>query len=208
MIRKITFCFMKNLGFVAVFFIQLGFAQKTDSKDFQKIPGVFEKAANSYPFITPNQDYDYWKVFTNDPDSEKAILYESQTPEPMTILEPAPKKGFFQKCLGENCFHYIIACKNDKTKYFNTEQELVKFIGTVDNIGEAVLVANTHSFYVDSENFQAGSFRKDDDFFYLNTFRPERCDDVREKYFVTINRKNAKIKFERQGIYTEKKTCN
>jgi hypothetical protein len=36
----------------------------------------------------------------------------------MTINDPAPEKGFFQKCLGENCFHTLLPVKTAAQNIF------------------------------------------------------------------------------------------
>jgi len=125
----------------------------------------------------------------------------------MTILEPSPQSGWFQKCIGEKCYDYIIACNNGRPEYFTSEKDLRNFIGEVDNIAEAVLIANTYGFSVDTDNHEGGSFKKDEQNFYLRTFRIKNCQDVRESFILTINRKNGMLKHQNNGIYTLKKTC-
>ncbi|WP_312075916.1 hypothetical protein [Chryseobacterium sp.] len=198
---------MKKSGIAIILFTQLVFSQQKQTENFQKIPEVFDSVENLYPFIKPSENIAYWKVFQNNNDPEKAVLYESQIPDPMTILEPIPEKGFFQKCLGENCFHYIIACKNDRSEYFTSEKDLRKFIGEIDNIAEAVLIANCYGFQVDINDLKGGSFKKDAESFYLNVFKQKKCSDVKESFSVTINRKSGKLDSESNGIYSEKKSC-
>ncbi|KQT18282.1 hypothetical protein ASG31_06025 [Chryseobacterium sp. Leaf404] len=198
---------MGKPGFALLLLSNLWWSQTGQMKDFQKIPDVFDTPENLYPFIKPSKDFAYWKAFTNHTDPEKAVLYESQYPEPMTILEPAPEQGFFQKCLSENCFHYIIACKNDRPEYFADVKALRKFIGEINNVGEAVLIANTYGYSVDIKNPEGGSFRKDDSNFYLKTYRSEKCSDVKESFLLIINIKSGELKVQSRGIYTEKKSC-
>ena len=198
---------MKKSGFAILLLSQLFSGQTVQTVGYQKIPDVFDTAENLYPFLKPSENLSYWKAFTNHSDPEKAVLYESQYPEPMTILEPVPEKGFFQKCVGENCYHYIIACKNDRPEYFADEKDLRKFIGEVDNIAEAVLIVITHGFLIDINHAEGGSFKKDEQNFYLKTFKTKKCPDVKESFLVTVKRKNGQIKQQSNGIYTVKKTC-
>lgn len=198
---------MKKSGFFTLLISQLFWSQNSLTKDYQKIPEVFDTAENLYPFIKPSDNFTYWKAFTNHSDSEKAVLYESQYPEPMTILEPTPKKGFFQKCVGEDCYHYIIACKDDRPKYFINEKSLQDFIGEVDNIAEAVLIANINGFSIDINNTEGGSYKEDEHNFYLKTFKAKKCPEVKETFLLTIKRKSVQVKSQNKGIYTKKKTC-
>ncbi|WP_262147184.1 hypothetical protein [Chryseobacterium foetidum] len=198
---------MKKSGLITLLIAQLFLSQNSQTQNYQKIPDVFDTPENLYPFIKPSENMSYWKVFTNHSDYEKAVLYESQYPEPMTILEPIPERGFFQKCSGENCYHYIIACKNDRPEYFKTDNDLRKFIAEVDNIAEAVLIVNTYGFSIDINNAEGGSFKKDENNFYLKTFKSHKCPEVRESFLVTIERKNGQTTSQSNGIYSSKKSC-
>lgn len=198
---------MKKSGFLTLLIAQLFWSQNAQMQDYQKIPEVFDTAENLYPFIIPSENFAYWKAFTNHSDPEKAVLYESQYPEPMTILEPAPEKGFFQQCLEENCYHYIIACKNDRPQYFSNEKSLQDFIGEVDNIAEAVLIANINGFSIDIYNADGGSYKEDKQNFYLKTFKAKKCPEVKESFLLTIKRISGQLKSQNKGIYTQRNTC-
>jgi hypothetical protein len=68
--------------------------QKAVPSDFKKIPEILDNTDLLYPFIVPDKDYAYWRVLNNDTDYEKAVIYESQAPDFMTINEPVPERGF------------------------------------------------------------------------------------------------------------------
>ncbi|SIQ55847.1 hypothetical protein SAMN05880574_11646 [Chryseobacterium sp. RU37D] len=167
------------------------FLSQNIPSDLKKIPEIMDNTELLYPFIVPDKKYTYWSVFRNNLDPDKAIIYESQMPDFMTINDPAPEKGFFQKCLGEDCFSYLITCENGRSKYFSTEQQLRDFIGTVDNLPEAILIANTYGYTVDSSDKLGSSYKMDDAFFYLYLSKNDL--GKREFSFITINRKNGKL---------------
>ncbi|WP_034752096.1 hypothetical protein, partial [Chryseobacterium daeguense] len=171
----------------------LVFGQKTIPGDFKKIPEILDNTELLYPFIIPDKKYDYWSVLRNNPDPDKAIIYESQAPKNMTINDPAPEKGFFQKCLEENCFSYLIACENGKSRYFSNEQQLRNFIGYVDNLPEAILIANTHGYAVDTNNQLSSSYKIDDKNVSLYLSKTNYNPANKEFFFVVINRKTGKL---------------
>lgn len=179
----------------------LVFSQKTIPSDFKKIPDILDNPELLYPFIVPDKKFDYWSVLRNNPDPDKAIIYESQMPKLMTINDPVPEKGFFQKCLGENCFSYIIACENSQSKYFSTEQQLRDFIGSVDNLPEAILMANTYGYTVDTTNKLSSSYKIEDKYIsmYLSKFKINS--ETKESFLIKINRKNGKLESKSNGIY-------
>ncbi|WP_415326678.1 hypothetical protein [Chryseobacterium sp. MMS23-Vi53] len=171
----------------------LVFGQKAVPFDFKKIPEILDNTELLYPFIIPNKRYNYWSVLRNNPDPDKAIIYESQAPDFMTINDPAPEKGFFQKCLGEDCFSYLIACKNSQSKYFSNEQQLRDFIGTVDNLPEAILIANTYGYTVDSSNPLSSSYKTDEKYVSLYLSKINSNSGIKDYSFIQINRKTGKL---------------
>ncbi|ASW74057.1 hypothetical protein CJF12_06950 [Chryseobacterium piperi] len=194
---------------VAFFLItsSLFFAQIKVPDDYKKIPDILDTVDYLYPFIVPDKEYQYWRVLTNDPDPEKALLYESQAPDYMTINEPAPEQGFFQKCIGNNCFSYILACKKDRSVYFSNEQELRNFIGTVDNLPEAILIARTYGYSIDTKNKFTGSYKIDDHYISMYTLQSKGCPATKESFLLKINRKTGKITAKSNGIYSKNEDC-
>ncbi len=174
--------------------------QGTVPSDFKRIPEILDNTELLYPFIIPDKKYGYWSVFRNNLDPHEAVIYESQMPPYLTINDPAPERGFFQKCLGENCFSYIIACENDRSKYFTDEQQLRSFIGFVDNLPEAILVAATYGFQVDTGNALGSSYKIDDQYILIYVSKP-RNDARKESFFVKINRKSDKLEAKSNGNY-------
>jgi len=192
---------MKILFPVSLFFSSLFFSQTPVPADYKKIPEILDNPELLFPFIVPDQKYDYWSVLRNNPDPDKAVIYESQTPDFMTLNDPAPEKGFFQKCLGEDCFSYILACEKDRTKYFSTEKELRNFIGPVDNLPEALLIANSYGYYVDSTNPSASSYKTDDKYISLYLTKLNNNAAGKESFLIKINRKTGRHEIKTIGTY-------
>jgi hypothetical protein len=182
-------------------------SQNAVPTDFKKIPEILDNTELLYPFIVPEKKYEYWSIFHNNPDPDKAIIYESQAPEYMTINDPAPEKGFFQKCLGENCFSYLIACENSQSKYFSNEQQLRNFIGYVDNLPEAILIAQTYGFTFDSTTISGGAYKIEDHYITMYLSKSKNCPATKESFLVKINRKTGKADSKSKGIYFQSNDC-
>ncbi|MCJ8153932.1 hypothetical protein MKJ01_09205 [Chryseobacterium sp. SSA4.19] len=181
--------------------------QKAIPSDFKKIPEILDNPELLYPFIIPDKKYQYWSVLRNNPDPDEAVIYESQMPEYMTINDPAPEKGFFQKCLGEDCFTYLIACKNGQSEYFSDEKQLRTFIGTVDNLPEAVLIANTYGYTVDSTNRLSSSYIIEEKYIVLYLSKPKGCPKTKESFLIKIYKKTGALASTSNGIYFKSKDC-
>ncbi|WP_080778755.1 hypothetical protein [Chryseobacterium phocaeense] len=199
---------MKIISIILFLIPGLFLSQNTIPSDFKKIPEILDSIELLYPFIVPDKEYAYWRVLTNDPDPDKAVIYESQMPDFMTINEPFPEKGFFQKCIGEKCFSYILACKKERSVYFSTEQQLRDFIGTVDNLPEAILVAKTYGFSVDTSNTLSSSYKTDNKHIELYLSKSKGYPEIKESYFIKINRKTGKLESKNNGVYFKSDTCN
>lgn len=199
---------MKIIAFTFLILSSLFFAQTTVPDDYRKIPDILDTTEYLYPFIVPDKDYGYWRILTNDTDPEKALIYESQMPDFMTINEPLPQKGFFQKCIGNRCFSYILACKKERSVYFSSEQQLRDFIGTVDNLPEAILLAQTYGFSVDTGDKAGSSYKIEDRHINLYLSKSKGCPEIRESYFIKINRKNGKLESKNNGVYFKSEDCN
>jgi hypothetical protein len=171
----------------------LWFGQQKVPADFKKIPEILDNPELLYPFVVPDKKYGYWSVLRNNRDPDKAIIYESQTPDHMTLNDPSPGKGFFQKCLGEDCFFYILACENGRSTYFSDEQQLRNFIGFVDNLPEAILLANTYGYMVDTGNPQGSSYKMEDQQISLYLVKLKNQSQTKESFFIRINRKTGKL---------------
>lgn len=192
---------MKYASLILLLLPCLVFSQRTIPSDYQQIPEILDNTDLLYPFIIPDKKYEYWTVFRNNPDPDKAIIYESQAPEFMTINDPAPEKGFLQKCLGEDCFSYLIACENSQPKYFSNEKQLRDFIGTVDNLPEAILIANTYGFSVDSTNSFGSSYKIEDQYIFMYLSKRKGNTEVKESFSIKIDRKSGKLESKSNGMY-------
>lgn len=199
-----------KLLFPIVFLLSgLVFSQKTSSSDFKKIPEILDNVDLLYPFIVPDKKYEYWSVLRNDndPDPDKSIIYESQMPVLMTLNDPAPEKGFFQQCVGNRCFSYVMACENSQSKYFSNEQQLRDFIGSIDNLPEAILVAKTYGFIFDSTDKTGSSYKTDNQYISLYLSKIKNCPQTKESFLVKINRKTGKLESKSNGIYFKSDEC-
>lgn len=198
---------MKIITACSLIISNLFFAQITVPGDYKKIPDILDTTEYLYPFIVPNKDYEYWRVLSNDTDPEKAVIYESQAPDFMTINEPVPEKGFFQKCIGNNCFSYILACKKGRSVYFSSEQELRNFIGTVDNLPEAILLAKTYGYSVDTKNRFTGSYTIDNRSISMYVLQSRGCPATKESFLIKIDRKSGKLEAKSNGVYSKDESC-
>lgn len=181
------------LIFVSSF--NLLFSQSIITDNYMKIPDTLYWKDRLYPFIIPNKKYNYWKVIRKDGSSEE-LIYENKKCKNVNYTEDhSIEDGFFVECLPSGCFTYILACQNKQPEYITSEKELRDFIGYVDNLPEALLIAKTYDLWFDRKNPIGGSYKIEKDFIYLNLTKFSRCPVSNEAFFVKINRKTGHFEY-------------
>ncbi|MDN3691051.1 hypothetical protein QWZ06_01585 [Chryseobacterium tructae] len=185
----------------------LVFSQTIIPGNYEKIPDTLYFKDRLYKSIIPNEKYKYWKFIKKDALTEK-LIYENKKKENISNKEKhSIEDGFFWECLPDGCFTYIIAYKSKQPEYFINEKELIKFIGYVDNLSEALLIARTHDLWFDRKNLIGGSFKIEKDFIYLYLAKSESCPVNRTAFFVKINRKTGELEKENKGVYYKSEDC-
>ena len=196
---------MKLLFPILMLFSGLVFSQKAIPDDFKKIPEILDNPDLLYPFIKPEIQYEYWSILRKD---TKDPIYESQSPKRMGIYDlPFTGQGFFDECEPNGCFTYLIVCQSNEPKYFTNKQQLRDFISTVDNLPEALLIAKTYGFTVDSADKMGSSYKIDDKHISLYLSKMKNCPATKESFFIKIIRKNGKLESKSNGIYFKSEDC-
>lgn len=197
---------MKIIPIISFLIPSLLLSQKTVSEDYKKIPEILDNTDLLYPFIKPETKYEYWSILRKD---TKDPIYESQSPLDMGIYDlPFTGQGFFDECEPNGCFTYLIACESNKPKYFTGKQQLRDFISTVDNLPEAILIAKTYGFTVDSSDKMGSSYKIDDKNVSLYLSKSKNCPATKESFLIKINRKTGKLESKSNGVYFKGENCN
>ena len=108
--------------------------------------------------IIPDKPYQYWAyVGYNhrfEPQSEKfVILKEGGDTLLRRGIDSVPaSKGFFWRGLYDMRSDFIVIIENDSLRYISTISKLRDFLGTIDNVNEAVLLAETFHYVPDYES--------------------------------------------------------
>jgi len=185
----------------------LTFSQIIVSSDYMKIPDTLGFRNNLYKFLIPNKKIKYWSVFRKE-DSSEILLYENKKNNNLYKEKTnAPNKGFFNECLPDRCFTYIVIESNNICQYITNEKKLIDFIGYVDNLPEALLIAKTCDLLFDRKNIAGGAYKIEKDFIYLYLAKFKNCPVSRESFYVKINRKTGEIEYESKGIYYKTDDC-
>lgn len=178
---------------------------------FTKINNEYQDRNKLIELIKPNKEYSYWEYVKFTPDiqnNQKEIIRKcGDTLIRNNYTFHSPESGFFPGCLPSTCFSYIAYIENDDVKYVTDEIELKKFIGRVDNIGEAILISEIYDLWFDLKEKKAGSFKKTNNGFELYMMKYNGCPETKESIKVEID-SIGNFQSKNNGIYYKSNICN
>ncbi len=136
------------------FLVCYGCKQKNKLNQPIAIPTTLSFRGNLITKITPNEDYNYWEYITvigerrgtENVFNKYRIISRGNKKWGEAYLNEIAKDGFvenYQKSLG---YSYIAYIDHGKIRYITEEKKLKPFIGLVDNLQEALLIAQLHGF--------------------------------------------------------------
>lgn len=134
---------------------------KEAGKDLADIP--FKKLPYNFRYyffdsisksIIPDKHYQYWAYIAyNHPYKKKfAIIKEGGNTKmrPVTVALP-PTLGFFHGGHPNFVSNFAVVIQNDSLQYITTATGFREFVGTIDNLDEAVLVAMSYEYSLSYE---------------------------------------------------------
>ncbi|RKS02872.1 hypothetical protein [Flavobacterium sp. 102] len=189
---------------------------KKDEPKIQK-PIKFQKInyslANSYldslaKKINPNRKYQYWQYARYKSSMLRhTILNESGD----TLLRKKIDREFDKIKYGIfkgghpffSCY-YAITIENGKVNYIN-EEEFRGFLGTIDNLEEAMLLAETYDYSLDSD-IRGSEYREVENGFELHLMRFNDNPLSKESFEIEVSQ-NGILKAKSRGIYCKGQKC-
>ncbi len=171
-----------------------------DINKFAPIPPAYHiQRASLYNKIIPDSNYDYWEVrFLG-----KIETYKGDRSKYSSVAKQYKcNSGFFAECAPGVCYTSIVALKNGKAKFVCNEKDLQSFIGRIDNLEEALLIAKTHNLWFDEKDKRGGAYIKTKDG-YLLYLLDYSSTPVTYNSVETIINKNGYLKVINKQVYYE-----
>lgn len=162
--------------------------------------------------LVPNADWQYWAyVRYMGYNNAFTIITEKGDLKYRKYTRKLPKNdGFFQGCHPHFCCNFAVVVKNDSAHYITTAEMFRDFIGDVDNLEEAMLLAKTHG-YVLGDSIISARYRITNGSYEMNLlkasdFYESRIEPKSEATEVIITPK-GEVKTKSLGIYCEGRGC-
>ena len=127
--------------------------------------------------IIPDKYYYYWECIFADFDNYQVYVYNGDS---LHFAEKTKKiksnTGFFYECHPGICYHYIIAIDSSKNVVLmNSDKKFRNFIGKIDNLSEALLIARLHELYISNKEKIGGAYKEEESYYLLYLTEWEWC---------------------------------
>jgi hypothetical protein len=165
-------------------------------KEFKPLPSII------FSEIVPSNSFECWKMIESDGGiSKDSIFYCSPNCYKVSSQNyPIHFTGFNKNCLPICWFQYIITYKNGKWTFWDNADSLKIFLGSIDNISEAQLLATGFNYYSTSKSI----YKKTEDGYLLIMFKlVKRGNPIQTDKFLLHISKSGIIKI--QGREVNKK---
>lgn len=151
--------------------------------------------------IIPNKNYDYY-AYIGIRGSDFNILNEkgdTLKKHKYQIKLKDSSLGFFQGCHPRWCADYIVTIDNNHLQFITSEIDAGTFLGTIDNLEEALLLAQLKGYYLDND-VRGNGYRITDKGYELHLMKFSSDPLQKESVEITID-KHGNTWTKSLGIY-------
>lgn len=130
----------------------------TSLKNYKQLPDTLSRRAKLIKYVIPDKSYTYWEFDEGGMDTTRSgpVLYSSGK-KPDGIVIKDPRGSMFRECAPSYCYKYIAYVIDGKVGYITTDKDFIAFLGRIDNLQEAVLLAETQeNLYPDQDKRGSG----------------------------------------------------
>jgi hypothetical protein len=163
--------------------------------------------------INPNKKYQYWQYAAYHHGMDNKIRHTilkqggdlSLRKKINEKFSPPYSVGIFHGGHPSFRCNYVSTIDNEKINYLKSEEEFRDFLGTIDNLEEAMLLAYTYGYQLDND-IRGSEYRKVENGYELHLMKFNDNPTYKESVEIRIN-KNGYIKTKSLGIYCEGRDC-
>ena len=180
---------MNSLKTILITFFLLIIVTVYSCSGYKKLSADYKDESKLITYVNPDKAYTYWEfdqaIGRN---YSKIIFSRGKKPDDVKFQSRVYSK-LFQGCLPSYCCKYIIYVYNGKVGYVTNTKELKDFLGNIDNLQEAVLLAKATSQYQVDDDIKGGAYRIQDDTIYrLKLTKPFGCPDMKKTFYLKVEK--------------------
>jgi hypothetical protein len=173
---------------------------------FGKLPIHLHDVKQLVSNITPNKKYSYWS-YTKVLGGYKTIIrFEGDSTLRKRLHIEKSGNGFFPSTSISQTYSYVEFIDNDTMRFADNETDFIKFIGRVDNIEEATLIAKLNDLHPDYEDNRGSCYRETTENYQIYLMSFEKCPESRQSVLATIS-KSGKFDARFLEVYQKSEDC-
>lgn len=154
--------------------------------NYKRLPYSYNDESYLIKYAHPDKDYTYWEFDSTFPDG---VIYSYGTKQKDIKFKSISDSKLFIGCKPMLCSEYIAYVCNGNVGYVTNAEELKNFIGKIDNLQEAVLLARAiYDLRIDA-NIKGGVYRIHADTVYdLRLTKFISCPETKKIFYLKIER--------------------
>jgi hypothetical protein len=203
---------MRSLITIALIIVispSIGLSQKRTVKEnnYIQFPKKYQYRDSLVKYIVPDKNYTYWEYargFGNAKIRERVVLYSSGT-KPGGVTFKNPEAGFFPSAPVYSD-RYIAYIYDGQVGYITSESDFLKFIGSIDNLEEATLLAELKEKVYPDASKKGGAYLKTGKGYELILTTGKLCPETKEAIQITI-KQDSVVKRISKGVYFKTDDC-
>lgn len=201
--------FLKVIILAALFFLA------SCSEKFEKLPEKYSNKEALLKKVKPDKNVQYWQLehIPNHIDESKnaLVLFSAGKYEKTKMKIPESKKydwnGFFSGCKPALCVYRITYLENNMWKMVNSEEDLKKFMGEIDNEQEAFLIGIINDYSIDSNSKNGNGFSKEKSGYKIKMMKYISCPESKESFTFFVDKNGKLSQLKSNGFYLKSSDC-
>jgi hypothetical protein len=182
-------------------------SQSHKQNDYKQLPKLYRDRDSLVRFVVPDKNYTYWQFVEGGMDTTReghVIFCKGKKPDSIQFKDP--KGSFLMDCLPGFCYKYIAYVYNGKVGYITSDEQFIEFMGDIDDLQEAVLLAEIKTGYYPDERKRGGEYLKSKGLYEVILTKEMLCPNTKEAIRFTIGSKGI-IKKVSNGVYFKSIAC-
>lgn len=181
---------------------------KTLPKGFYRIPANVTEVNKLVEKIEPNRKLRYWQYEEWMTNESRIVRSVGDTVLQKRINSADAEGGFFSNCVPiPVCYSLVSFIVDRQVEYVTSESEMIEFIGDVDNLEEAILIAMLQGYHVDTKDVRGGCYQPTDNGFILYLAKGEDCPVTLRSVKLTLSF-DGKFTVRNKEFYYQTDDCN
>ncbi|TDE09029.1 hypothetical protein [Dyadobacter psychrotolerans] len=173
---------------------------------FSKLPLHLRDVEQLVSKITPNKKYSYWNYTSVLGGYKTIIWFKGDSLLRKRLHFKMPGYGVFSSNSISKTYSYVEFIDNDTMRFANNKADIIEFIGKVDNIEEATLIANLNNLHPDYDDNRGSCYRETSENYQIYLMSFEGCPESRQSVLATIS-KSGRFDARFLEVYQQSNDC-